>query len=140
MSEIREKSFLLQGCNQRFTFSVFCFSCSFCQLVMLSFTDPGLANRRKNIPSFNRSAYLESELHKPQQQCFVAPFLHVISPVIISLLAILLVAVSFNLVCCNFTQMSVLTSIPSYIFHITLKICNELFLDQKWSAITPVPL
>ena len=110
----------------------------FCQLVMLSFTCPGLSNCRKNTSSFNQSAYLESKLHKPQQQCFLAPFLHVIFPVMLSLLAILLVAVSLKLVCCDFTQMFVPTSIPSCIFCIISGIRNGLFLDQKRSAIQTI--
>ena len=90
ISEIGRKSFLPQACNQRFAFFVFCFSCLFYQFVMLSFTLPGLANRRKNTPSINRSTYCESELHKPQKQCFVAPVLDIISPDMFSLFVILL--------------------------------------------------
>ena len=91
MSEIRKKSFLPQVCNKHFVFYVFCFSCSFCQLLILSSTSPVFTNRKKNMPSFNRSAYVESKLRKPQQQCFVAPFLHAISRIIFSLSTILLV-------------------------------------------------
>ena len=98
----------------------------------LSSPRPVFTNRRTNIPSFNRSAYVESKLHKPQQQCFVAPFLHVISPIMFSLPTILLVE---SAVCCDFTDMFVRTPIPSGIFRITLRLRNESFLDQKRKAI-----
>ena len=135
MCEIREKPFLPQVCNKRFVY-VLCFSCSFCQLfanfLPLSSTRPVFTNRRTNIPSFNWSAYVESKLHKPQQQCFVAPFLQVISPIMFSLSTILLVE---SAVCCYFTDMFVRTLIPSGIFRVTLRLCNESFLDQKRRAI-----
>ena len=100
MTKVEEKPFLPQTCKQL----SFCllFSCSFYQFVILSFTYPGLANCKKFAPFFNQSAYLQSELHKPKQQYFVASFLHAISSAIFSLLTILF--------CCDFTEMFVRTS------------------------------
>ena len=123
------KYFLPQTWSHLFAFSVFFKFCCLFQPVIVSFNRPGLGNLIKNTPSFIRSGYLETILHRPQLQCLVAPFLFIrflfrslVSSIFLGLSTAFKILHSF--VCLHFN--------PS----MQLRSRDNLFLECKRSAIT----
>ena len=126
------KSFLPQAWSHLFAFSVFFKFCCLSQSLIVSFKRPGLANLIKNTPSFIRSGYLESILHRPQLQCLVAPFLLIrflFPSLVLSIFLRLSTAfkILYVFVCPHFNPSMQLRCFP--VSH------DNLFLERKRSAI-----